>query len=270
MKRFIAFDIDGTLFRLALLNHVLERMIEHGSIPPTTLKEIRRVEALWRSRQISYDDYLTPIIRALEEWLGQRHPRALFEALAHEALSTHLEEVHVFTRSLLRAAQGCDYATMAISYSPNESARLFSEYWKFTHVRGSLSEVDAEGRYTGTRVLGEKPRVLQRFVDSHDYTRVDSIGVGDTLSDAEMIADTAHPIAFNPSAELLARARELPHCLMVQERKNVCTVIGFEHGTPIRLDAHWRSPNGTRFLADDLLPPLREELQKAGYQLLTL
>lgn len=268
MRPFIAYDLDGTFFRLALFTHVLEAMVNHGSLPPEMVTRIRESDRLWRSRQISYDGYLQATIDALDIWLKQGHPRDLLQSLAQEALAPRIEEVHAFTRSLLRAAQALEYATIAITHSPNESAGVFARHWGFTHIFGSTSAVDERGHYTGARELENKPHALKRVVEQEGYARAGSIGVGDTESDIAMISDTEHPIAFNPTAELLKRMRDLPHGLVVQERKNVCTIIGFEQGKTVTLNEELQSAAGTTFLPAPVLTHVRQQLAAASYTLL--
>ncbi len=270
MQPFAAFDIDGTLFRLALFTHVFEAMVTHGSVSPETLVKVRKAEALRRTRKTTYDEYMNTVIHALDHWLLQRHPKDLLETLAHESLAHRVEEVYVFTRSLLQSVQELTYATLAVSYTPVESARAFCTHWGFTHFDASIQEVCDEGRYTGKRQLRAKDETLREIIRTHGYDLEGSIGVGDTGSDIPMIAMTQFPVAFNPSAELLRQVIALPHCLVVQERKNVCTIMGFEYGKQVPLNQEWRSPNGTPHLPDAVVPRLTAHIVEVDYTLLIL
>ncbi len=270
MQRFAVFDIDGTVFRLSMLFHLVHTIITRGEIPPETRAKLLDNERRWRARQMSYEDYIVPLVEALDAWLAEGHEVQRFQSVIEEALPPRHNEVHTFTSTLLRLIQQMNYATIAITWSPHLAADVFCKHWGFTHVRGSFSEVTPAGRFTGARPVPNKPEVLKEFLDEHGYLREGSIGVGDTEGDLSMIRETEHPVAFNPSGRMVKGVRTLPSCLVVQERKNVCTVIGFENGQQVPLDFLWRSRKGTSFLPPEVVLPLISELNASDYELLVL
>ena len=65
-----------------------------------------------------------------------------------------------------------------------------------------------------------KAAILKRAVEKENLTFKDSVGVGDTESDASMLSLVDEPIAFNPNRALYRHAKQHEWKIIV-ERKDV-------------------------------------------------
>ena len=110
-----------------------------------------------------------------------------------------------------------------ISGSPIEIVSSYAENFKFDDFFGSIYEINEQGFYTGREIFVpvlDKGKVVEEFIGDRNFSLKDSVGVGDTESDAKFLELVERPIAFNPNKEL-KKIAEKNDWEIVVERKDV-------------------------------------------------
>lgn len=203
-RKFLVFDIDGTMFRWSLMIHLFLLLIDRGKFPGEIRDHANELHARWKRREggSAFEDYLLYLVDMFEQNIGNGLTSDDLRRAAEDVMKNNGDEVYVFARSLLRSAQEAGYVCIALSHSPQEIVELFGKKWGFDISVGTIMHAREDGRYTGSRDLPEKPDVLRKIVKRHGLTWEESIGMGNTTSDVGMILETAVPILFNPTVEM--------------------------------------------------------------------
>jgi HAD superfamily hydrolase (TIGR01490 family) len=225
MKKFAVFDIDGTVFRWQLYYDVVFELIDRGHIPISAKEEINEKMLLWRSRAHSqaYRDLEKTIVIAFRSYLGGIKTSAL-EAAADTVLERGGKEVHTYTRDLIEKLRSDGYILVALSASQDEVVQRFAKMWQFDIALGQAHDI-VDGVYVGPvpvedEVHKRKGELLKQIVKDHKLSWKDSVAVGDSHSDAQMLELVENPIAFNPDSHLFQDAKEHGWPIVI-ERKNM-------------------------------------------------
>jgi phosphoserine phosphatase len=110
-----------------------------------------------------------------------------------------------------------------ISGSPIEIVSEYAKQFQFDKFFGSVYEIDQGGLYTGEELfipVLDKGKVIKDFAKEEGFSLKESVGVGDTESDAKFLNLVERPVAFNPNKGLKAIA-EFEDWEIVVERKDV-------------------------------------------------
>lgn len=219
-KSIAVFDIDGTIFRNSLLIELHWKMVKAGIIPHAAIKKLDKRYWEWVKRKGSYDDYLNEVIKSFDEFsIGQRV--AVIKALARKVVKNQSQIVYRYTRDLVEKLRKT-HLLIAISGSPREIVEEFTKAWRFDHFVGTIQPI-VRGRYAkGEKFVASmhKRAVLLDLIQRHGFSLKNSIGVGDTESDAGIFEVVERPICFNPTAELYKVAKRKKWKVVV-ERKNM-------------------------------------------------
>ncbi len=241
MKKFAVFDIDGTVFRWQLFHEIVDGLFEAGHIPASARKNIEIELANWhnRSHKTAFRTFELAVVNAFFPALKGLEKSAL-EAIADKVVERSAHRVYAYTRHLLKKLKADDYTLIAISGSHDEVVKKFGARWDFDIAVGQTHE-DENGIYTGNLgsdrlLIEQKDVILQRIVAEHNLDWKDSIAVGDSLSDAKMLAIVAHPIAFNPNEELFEEAKKHGWKVVV-ERKNMIFELEQRDGVYVLAEA---------------------------------
>lgn len=222
-KKFAVFDIDGTVIRWQLYHAIVGQLAKQGALFPELSDEIREARMTWKKRQASdsFSQY--------ERVLVKNYTRAIteisvaeFELAVEEVFETYKDQVYTYTRDLIKCLKAKGYLLFAISGSQQQIIAKFGDYYGFDEVVGSQYEAK-DGKFTGKAAIPAidgKGVILKKLAEKHAVTWRDSIAVGDTKSDVEMLELVEQPIAFNPEQGLLEIATEKGWEIVV-ERKNV-------------------------------------------------
>ena len=103
-----------------------------------------------------------------------------------------------------------------ISSSPVEVVEPLGEYLGVDDVIGTVSEIDADGRYTGSLefyAYGEgKAEAIRRMAAERHFDLADCYAYSDSATDLPMLELVGNPVAVNPDKELkeIAVEREWP------------------------------------------------------------
>jgi phosphoserine phosphatase len=110
----------------------------------------------------------------------------------------------------------------AISRSNEELVSLLAQYYEFDDYIGTHLVIE-DGRYTGeerNNSAVSKQILVEQLITKHSVSKRDSIAVGDSEGDIDMLSVVEHPIAFNPSKKLFQHARAHDWKVVI-ERKNM-------------------------------------------------
>lgn len=220
-KKFAAFDIDGTLFRSGLYREVFYELYKMGVLPNDLTEQTTEKHREWRHRihGNAFEEFEQIMVAGLDSYLPQLRVKDYDEAV-QRVLGKKAENVYVYTRNLLQRLQVEGYFTVAISGSQHDLVEPFARRYGFHDWVGAEWERGGE-YFTGnvTRTHTGKDKIIGQLVEKHRLTMEDSYAVGDSNGDSGMLSIVDHPIAFNPTHELLEKALEKGWTVVV-ERKN--------------------------------------------------
>lgn len=222
MKKFAAFDIDGTLIRWQLYHAVVDRLAKKQVLGPDAKEQLHDARMKWKRREgsESFKEYEKKLIGIYEAALATL-TTDVFDDTAQEIVQEYKEQVYVYTRNLVNTLQEQGYTLLAISGSHHELVAHIARLYGFDDWIGTQYE-RKNNRFTGQKFIGsqDKKTILEKLIDKHNLSLQGSYAIGDSASDAPMLAMVQQPIAFNPDLALTALARK-NNWKIVVERKNV-------------------------------------------------
>jgi HAD superfamily hydrolase (TIGR01490 family) len=225
-----AFDIDGTLFRSGLYREVFYELYKMGVLPDDLTEQTTEKQREWRHRTHgnAFDEFEQVMVNGFDSYLPHLKIADYDQAVAL-VIEKKADNVYAYTRDLLKKLQSEGYFTAAISGSQIELVEPFAKHYGFDTWIGQEWKRGKE-YFTGEIVKTHtgKDKLVARLVDQYDLTLEGSYGVGDSNGDSGMLSIVDHPIAFNPTGELLEKA--LAHgWKVVIERKH--TAYELEKGS---------------------------------------
>lgn len=237
-QKLAAFDIDGTLFRSGLYREVFYELYKMKKVPDDLAEQTTAKHREWRHRLHgnAFEEFEQMMVDGLDSYLPQLRVADYNEAVSR-VIKKRAENVYVYTTNLLKKLQSDGYFTLAISGSQQELVEPFARRYGFDAWVGQQWEQDEAGEYFTGKVVKThtgKDKVLQQLVAKHHLTLDGSYAVGDTNGDSGMLSLVDHPIAFNPTAELLDKALEHGWKVVV-ERKNLSYELSGEAGQTFSL-----------------------------------
>lgn len=220
------FDLDGTFFRWQLYHNLVFELKDRGFFSEEAAARLDESLFDWQARQKTWYDYESDVITAFEPLLKSMDLH-LFDEAAQAVVSKSGHKIYNYTKKLLDNLNSQGYFTLAISGSQQEIAESFANMYGFSDCIGVLYE-RSNGKLTGNvvrRVPGRKHEIIKEFLGSHpEITLEGSIAIGDSGGDISMLEIVDRPIAFNPSEELLAKAKENGWEIII-ERKNIAYTL---------------------------------------------
>ena len=220
-KKFAAFDIDGTLFRSGLYREVFYELYKMDVLPNDLTEQTTEKHREWRHRLHgnAFEEFERIMVVGLDSFLPKLRIADYDEAVTR-VLNKKAENVYVYTRDLLKKLQQEDYFTVAISGSQQELVEPFARRYGFDMWVGQQWERGDE-YFTGTitKTHTGKDKIIKKMMDDYRLTLEGSYAVGDSNGDSGMLDVVDHPIAFNPTHELLEKALTRGWKIVV-ERKN--------------------------------------------------
>lgn len=222
MKKFAAFDIDGTIFRSGLYREIVYELLAKDQIPSEIVNDFAGLEIDWKKRRspVAFKQYEQAMAEAVDRVLPSIKI-ADFEAAAEVVLDRLGEYVYAYTRGLVADLRYQGYTLIAISGSQEELVKLFADKYGFNIWVGQHYE-RGETYFTGKiqKTHKGKDLILKKIIQENGLELDGSIAVGDTGGDIGMLSMVDNPIAFNPEQELFKVARENGWKIVV-ERKNM-------------------------------------------------
>lgn len=220
MKKFAAFDIDGTIFRWQLYHELFDALVEDNLISPEDAANVLDARENWRKRSAEYEEYEHTLVNVMQKAIVGIDEKA-FHAIADKILQEKGHHVYRYTLDLLKQLQTKGYTTIAISGSYHELVERFCQLHKIDIAVGRKYEV-VKGRFTekSLSVFGRKNEILKELVEEHGLDWAGSYAVGDSGGDITMLELVENPIAFNPDQTLRAVATERGWPIVI-ERKSL-------------------------------------------------
>lgn len=231
-RKFAVFDIDGTLIRWQLFHAIFDRLGNSGFITPEHHNTIKEARMHWKNRETNegftaYEKVLIGVYLDVLQTIDPDDHRHVIEDVVNE----YQDQTFTYTRDLVRRLRGEGYLLFAVSGSHNEAVAAVARHHGFDDSIGASFETK-NGQFTGevATPIYDKKAALDTLVRAHDATYEDSYAVGDSMSDASMLAAVTHPIAFNPDQLLYDEAKKQGWPIVV-ERKNVVYELAQKDGT---------------------------------------
>lgn len=222
-KKFAVFDIDGTIFRSGLYREVVYELIATDKAPAELSMAFSQLEIDWRTRkhENAFKMYEQTMAETFDGILT-RIKCSDFDEAARAVFERVSDYVYAYTRDLARDLKHQGYTLIAISGSQEELVRPFADKYGFDVWVGQHYERGDNGYFTGeiVKTHNGKDIILRRLVLEHGLTFSESIAVGDSRGDIDMLSIVEQPIAFNPDHELFTMAKEQDWKVVV-ERKNM-------------------------------------------------
>lgn len=236
-RKFAAFDIDGTLFRWQLFHELVFELKNQNLLDADTSLQIEKAFIDWRGLKTTWEDYEVQVVKSIEQQISSIEPAEL-KLAARKVVLKSGHKVYAYTAGLVKALKAQGYYLIAISGSQQEIVELFAQKYGFDHCIGAMYQQDTNGKYTGEYerfVVGNKKKLIQEVIDQENLTTKGSLAIGDSGGDIGMLEMVETPIAFNPSAELEAKAKEQGWNIVI-ERKNIAYTLELQHGTYVLAD----------------------------------
>ncbi|HEX5456345.1 MAG TPA: HAD family phosphatase [Candidatus Saccharimonadales bacterium] len=232
MKKFAAFDFDGTLIRWQLFMAVFYELAEEKLIDEKDYKEVRKLFDAWRERTSdkAYEQYADAAIKTFDNHV-RRLNVSLFDKAVEKVFAKYKDQVYTYTRDLVKDLKDKGYYLIAISGSQYQIVEKVSEYYGFDEWTGTKYTRIGD-RFGGYEEFpaGKKGRALQEIIDKQGLSIEESIAVGDTESDIPMLELAENPIAFNPNKALLEHAKSKKWPVVI-ERKSVVYRFEYDNGS---------------------------------------
>lgn len=220
MKKFAVFDIDGTLYRWQLFHSLVQELTDLRVIQGYGLLNDAWHE--WRGNRASFEKYEATLMNdvLLKSLPGMKTD--VFEAACVAVVESTGHKVHRYTLKLLNDMKAQGYTIIAISGSQQELIGRFCALYDFDVAIGAVYERNGDV-FTGKvsrPTYGHKAEILNSLVKEHNLTWLDSLAIGDTKSDIDVLKLVEKPIAFYPTIELLEEAKNNSWPIVI-ERKNL-------------------------------------------------
>ena len=222
-KKVAFFDIDGTVFRSSLLIELVQKLVEEKHFPLETEDTYKKEFESWLNREGSYEEYIGSVVRAFYTHIKGVHYGDVAD-IGKVVVQNHSKQVYRYTRDLIRELKEKNYFVVAISQSPKAILDEFCNNYGFDKVYGRMYAIGPGDCFTGEvideHVIQNKANIVARVLEREDVTLEDSVGVGDTEGDIQLLQEVDQPICFNPNQTLYKHAKRAGWKVVV-ERKDV-------------------------------------------------
>lgn len=220
------FDLDGTLFRWQLFHELVFELKNSGILDPSTAKTLEDSLIKWQGKEVGWNEYETVLIDGLKKHLVGMSVDA-FETAAKNVVSRSGHKIYNYTKRLADTLKADGYFLLAVTGSYQEIAEPFALQYGFDDCIGALLP-RKDGTFTASDsirvVYGRKAERINEYLIGKDITLNNSLAIGDSAGDIDMLRLANRAIAFNPSEELLDIASEEDWDVVI-ERKNIAYTL---------------------------------------------
>jgi HAD superfamily hydrolase (TIGR01490 family) len=134
------------------------------------------------------------------------------EFIAEQVINLKGDSVYSYTRDQIRWHRRQGHHVFFISGSPKFLVRRMAEKYKATDYHGTEYVTDEQGFFTGVVLqmwdAESKDKAIKDLVDKYNIDLSQSYAYGDTNGDMSMLSQVGHPVAINPTHELLENIRK--------------------------------------------------------------
>ncbi|SHH28537.1 HAD-superfamily subfamily IB hydrolase, TIGR01490 [Anaerosphaera aminiphila DSM 21120] len=208
MKKIGAFfDIDGTIYREALLIQHFKKLMDYEVIDRALwYTDVKKVYEEWKKRYGDYEEYLETLAPIyLDNLKGE--DRKFVNYIADQVIKTSGDQVYKYSRERLKWHKEKGHLIFFISGSPDFLVSRIAAKYEATDYRGSVYKVDSDEKFTGELIpmwdSSSKNNVISGLIEEYDIDLKKSYAYGDTTGDLSMLKKMGNPIAINPNKALL-------------------------------------------------------------------
>lgn len=223
------FDIDGTLYRDSLMIEHFKKLVKYEVFDPYLWhSHVKLTYSMWKKRRGDYDDYMIELAELYINSLKGINMSEI-EFIADQVINLKGDSVYSYTRDKIEWHRRRGHKIFFISGSPEFLVSKMAVKYKATDYRGTEYITDDEGRFTGSVIqmwdAESKDKAIRDLVDKYNIDLDESYAYGDTNGDMSMLSHVGHPVAINPTKELLESIRQHPslnkRASIIVERKDI-------------------------------------------------
>ncbi|MFW5744959.1 MAG: HAD-IB family hydrolase [Spirochaetota bacterium] len=208
MRTAAFFDIDGTLFRESLMIEHFKKLLRYEVLDEALWhSSIKTRYEDWQKRRGNYDDYMLELASIYMQSM-RGLDKAKMEFITNQVVDLKGDRVYMYTRNRIGWHKAEGHAVIFISGSPDYLVRKMAQRYGITDCMGTRYLTDEDDRFTGEveRMWDAKSKrgAIDHFVQKYDIDLDSSYAYGDTMGDLSMLELVGHPIAINPTRELLS------------------------------------------------------------------
>ncbi len=236
------FDIDGPIYRDSLMVEHFKKLIKYEIVDQKAWVAHARDTFLdWDKRQANYDDYLDEICDLYVKSL-QNVDKSGIDFTSDQVIALKSERVYKYTHSRIKWHLENGHKVIFISGSPSFLVEKMAKKYNATDYAGS-EYIFEDGKFNGTVIpmwdSKSKNIAIDKFVEKYDIDLSQSYAYGDTNGDISMLKRVGHPVAINPTNELVNHIIQnddlKEKAEIIVERKDIiysldCNVKRFEIG----------------------------------------
>jgi len=230
MKNIGAFlDIDGTLYRNSLMIEHFKKLLKYEVVDPALWhSHVKHTYYDWQKRRGNYDDYLLELAQIYIDSLKGLNKSHL-EFINDQVIDLKGDKVYRYTRARIAWHKSQNHKVFFVSGSPAYLVKRMAEKYDVTDYRGTQYIVDENNSFTGEIVQmwdsESKYKTIMGFAKEYNIDLSKSYSYGDTNGDYSMLKMTGHPIAINPTKELIKNIKNdeelIEKITIIVERKDV-------------------------------------------------
>lgn len=230
MKNIGAFlDIDGTLYRNSLMIEHFKKLLKYEVIDPALWhNHVKHTYYDWEKRRGNYDDYLLELAHIYINSLKGLNKSHL-EFINDQVIDLKGDKVYKYTRARIAWHKSQNHKVFFISGSPAYLVQRMAEKYDVADYRGTQYIVDEKNFFTGEIIQmwdsESKYNTIIEFAKEYNIDLAKSYSYGDTNGDFSMLKMIGHPIAINPTKELLKNIKNdeelIEKITIIVERKDV-------------------------------------------------
>lgn len=226
-NKIAVFDIDGTFFRWQLYHELIFALKDNGAFSNEISKKLDTAIFNWRALNATWDDYEMTVVSVAENELKNVSQKELIE-IAQETVAKQGHKVYSYPLRLSKKLKKDGYFLLAISGSQQEIVEIFANKYGFDDCIGMIQKINQKGNYTNEYerpIFGYKGNLLKEYVNNKpELSLKDSVAIGDSGGDVDVLELVDNPIAFNPNDSLLQKALDKKWPIVI-ERKNIAYTL---------------------------------------------
>ncbi len=229
MKTAAFFDIDGTFYRDSLMIEHFKKLLKYELVDETIWHaQLKSKYENWQKRRGNYDDYMIDLAEAYITSLIGMDQRKM-EFVTDQVVALQGDKVYMCTKERIEWHKAQGHTVIFISGAPEYLVKKMAAKYGVHDFIGTKYIVDQGGRFTGKVIRmwdsASKRMAILNLTEKYDFDLESCYAYGDTHGDINMFKLVGHPVAINPTQELLNAIREdelLKHSAdIIVERKDV-------------------------------------------------
>lgn len=211
MKTAAFFDIDGTLYRNSLMIEHFKKLLKYEVFDPIIWhSDVKQKFHEWVNREGDYDNYMEELASVYVESLKGLN-KDEYDFIAKQVINLCGDKVYSYTRDRIKWHQDQGHLVLFISGSPDYLVGKMADKYQATDFRATKYLTNHQNNFTGQVVpmwdSNSKNKAILELQETYNIDLKASYAYGDTHGDITMLRMVDHPIAINPSYELIKSIR---------------------------------------------------------------